>query len=86
MGYLSYKSKIELIYKFSPVVGTLISVTSVHHFSLGFLALKSLLRYYRLFLMGYIFYSYTLRIFYKFDLISCKCQYQNVEKLQHGNE
>lgn len=41
-GKRSYKSKIALRYNFFPVSEILNSVTSVAHFSLGFVALKSL--------------------------------------------
>ncbi len=42
LGKRSYKSKIALRYNFFPVSEILNSVTSVAHFSLGFVALKSL--------------------------------------------
>lgn len=41
-GNRSYRSMITLRYSFLPVSGTLNSVTSVAHFSLGFVALNSL--------------------------------------------
>ena len=75
-GYRQYKSSIGAINNFSPVVGTLISVISVFHFSNGLSALKSLFKIFSAVTSGVdLIYVLDLDLFLNDDLYSTTLHY-----------